>query len=107
MEEAISRQNDNSHTDSADLDPNTMILESTSMADLSRKPPLKSAEKNAGIYAKRKFEVHGGKHSNEPPLGRVPKQARVTLQDMAIGSMGNRSATNRSRKMKMMSSLFS
>lgn len=107
MEEAISRQNDNFHTDSADLDPNTMILESTSMADLSRKPPLKSAEKNADVEAKRKFEVYGGKHSNEPPLGRVPKQAKVLLQDMAIGSMGNRSATNRARKMDMMATLFS
>ena len=107
MEEAISRQNDTYHTDSADIDPNIMILESTSMADLSKKPPLKSAVKNADMYAKRKFEIYGGKHSNEPPLGRVPKQAKVTLQDMTVGSLGNRAATNRARKMNMMASLFS
>eukprot|EP00956_Cyclotella_meneghiniana_P012337 scaffold17533_cov53-Cyclotella_meneghiniana.AAC.2 len=107
MEEAISRQNNSYDMESTSLDPDAMIVESTSMADLSRKPPLKSAVTHADAVAKRKFEVYGGKYSNNPPFGRVPKQARVTLQDMDIGLMGNRSATNRARKMNMMASLFS
>ena len=107
MEEAISRQNNSYDMESVSLDPDSMIAESTSMADLSRKPPLKSAVTHADALAKRKFEVYSGKYSNEPPFGRVPKQAKVTLQDMDVGSMGNRSATNRARKMNMMASLFS
>ncbi|KAL7488843.1 hypothetical protein ACHAW6_014454 [Cyclotella cf. meneghiniana] len=107
MEEAISRQSETYQSNSIDLDPETMILESTSMADLSKKPPLKSAVESSDIHAKRKFEIYGGKHSSEPPLGRVPKQAKVTLQDMAVGSLGNRESTNPARRKLMMASLFS
>jgi hypothetical protein len=103
MEEAITNRIKTHES----ADPDTMILESTSMADLSRKPPLKSAVQNANINAKRKFEVYGGKHSDEPPLGRVPKQARVLLQDMENGPLGNRAAARRERKMNIMASLFS
>ncbi|KAL3786438.1 hypothetical protein HJC23_011019 [Cyclotella cryptica] len=52
-----------------------MVIGAMSMADLSRKPPLKPAVVNADIHAKRKFEIYGGKHSGEPPLGRVPYPA--------------------------------
>ncbi|KAL7478025.1 hypothetical protein ACHAW6_003808 [Cyclotella cf. meneghiniana] len=107
MEEAISRRTDTYYSNSTSLDPDTMILESASMAELSRKPPLKSAVENADFHAKRKFEISGGKHSGEPPLGRVPKQAKVTLQDMAVGLHVNRLPTNRARSMTMIASLFS
>ena len=29
------------------------------------------------------FEVHGGKHATEPPLGRVPKKMKITAKDFS------------------------
>jgi hypothetical protein len=73
------------------------------MGDLSRKPPLKSAVTNADAHAKRKFEVYGGKHSNEPPLERVPKQAKVTLQHMDLDLLRN---GNWAPKMNLMTNFY-
>jgi len=87
MEEAISRRNDTYHSRTP-TDPNEMVLEATSMSDLSKMPPLKSAVQDADLEAKRKFEIFGGKDSQEPPLGRVPKKAKVLIQDMSIGALG-------------------
>lgn len=90
MEEAISRQND---THRSNDDDEQMLLESTSMADFSKKQPLKYAVQMADADAKRKFEVFGGIDSMDPPLGRVPKVAKVTLQDLAVSSLGSRMST--------------
>ena len=97
MEEAISRQNDTYHANDSTTDPKTMLLESTSMADLSKKPPLKSAAEKANAEAKRKFAVFVGSDM-EPPLGRVPKLAKVTLQDIVVGELGNRTSMIASRR---------
>ena len=98
MEDAITRQNDTYHSDPSAQDPDKMLMEATSMADLSRKPPLKSASQVADLDAKRKFAVFGGCDSMEPPLGRVPKKAKVTLQDIELGDLGNRTSMIRARR---------
>ncbi|KAK1747116.1 hypothetical protein QTG54_002460 [Skeletonema marinoi] len=67
-------------------DPKKMILEATSMADLSRQPPLKTALSDADSEAKRRFEVFAGKDIQEPPFGRVPKKAKVILTDLSLGA---------------------
>lgn len=90
MEEALSRQNDGSYSND---DNEHMLLESTSMADFAKKAPLKHAVQRAEADAKRKFAVFGGVDSTGPPLGRVPKEAKVTLQDLAVSSLGSRSST--------------
>ena len=67
------------------------------MADLSKKPPLKSASQVADMDAKRKYAVFGGMDSQEPPFGRVPKnKAKVMLQDIVEGSelLGNHRTTS-------------
>lgn len=87
MEEAIGRDNDTTHFEAED--PEKMVLEATSMADLSRKPPLKSAVSDADTEAKRRFEVFAGKDIQEPPFGRVPKKAKVLLSDLPVGTVGN------------------
>jgi hypothetical protein len=92
MEEAITRQNDTYHPNDSSTDPHEMLLQSTSMGDLSRKPPLKMAAQVADAVAKRKFAVFVGSESMDPALGRVPTQATVTLQDLVVGDAGNRAS---------------
>ena len=97
MEEALSRRNDsNPAAASLDTNPRAMLAESSSMSDLSKRPPLKSAVKAADEDAKRKFAVFGGINSKEPPFGRVPKKAKVVLQDIVEGSeiVGGRRRTS-------------
>ena len=98
MEEAISRRNDDCPLRYDPNDIEQMILESTSMGDLSKKPFLKHAARMADIDAKRKFSVFSGADSADPPLGRVPKKVTVTLQDIALGTLGNQMATITSRR---------
>ena len=105
MEEAITRQNDTFHPRNPN-DPDAMLLEATSMRDLSKKPPLKSAVEDADLDAKRRYEVFGGKDSNDPPLGRVPKKARVMLQDIDVGALGNQTPLIRGRRRRAMTGLF-
>jgi hypothetical protein len=62
------------------------LEEATSMADLSLRPQLAKGVENADYEAKKCFETHGGKHSSEPPLGRVPKRAKVETIDLINGS---------------------
>lgn len=90
MEEALSRQNDGSYSNN---DNEHLLLESTSMADFAKKAPLKHAVQRAEADAKRKFAVFGGVDSTGPPLGRVPKEAKVTLQDLAVSALGSRAST--------------
>jgi len=100
MEYAISRQNGNTYrtSNSSHDNPDRMLLEATSMGDLSKKPPLKSATHAADIDAKRKHAVFGGIDSQEPPFGRVPKKAKVMLQDIVVGELGNRTSMIRPRR---------
>lgn len=62
------------------------LEEATSMADLSLRPELGKGVENADHQAKKLFETHGGKHSSEPPLGRVPKKAKIESVDLINGS---------------------
>jgi len=100
MEEAIGRDNDTFHFEAED--PEKMVLEATSMADLSRKPPLKSAASDADSEAKRRFEVFAGKDIQEPPFGRVPKKAKVILTDLSLGGVGNQTPAIRARRRRLL-----
>jgi len=100
MEEAIGRDNDTVHFEAED--PEKMVLEATSMADLSRKPPLKSAVSDADTEAKRRFEVFAGKDIQEPPFGRVPKKAKVLLSDLPVGTVGNQTPAIRARRRRLL-----
>ena len=79
MEEAISRQ----ASAGADKDLDEMLLEATSMADLSKKVPLKSAAQRAELEAKRKFQIFAGSESHDP-FGVLPKKSKVTLRDIVV-----------------------
>lgn len=100
MEEAIGRDNDTVHFEAED--PEKMVLEATSMADLSRKPPLKSAVSDADTEAKRRFEVFAGKDIQEPPFGRVPKKAKVLLSDLPVGTVSNQTSAIRARRRRLL-----
>jgi hypothetical protein len=100
MEEAIGRDNDTFHFEAED--PEKMVLEATSMADLSRKPPLKSAASDADAEAKRRFEVFAGRDIQEPPFGRVPKKAKVILTDLSLGGVGNQTPAIRARRRRLL-----
>jgi len=75
FEEALSRR-----SETKDLDAEAMF-HAVSMTDLSQIPTISSAAKKADYNAKRIFEVHGGKDANKPPLGRVPKKAKIMVKD--------------------------
>jgi len=100
MEEAIFHQNNIAHhtSDSAYDEPNTMLLETTSIAESSKNHLLNSAAHTANVDAKRKYSVFGGMDSQEPPFGRVPKKVKVMLQDILVGELGNRRSMIVARK---------
>jgi len=100
MEEAIGRNNDTFHFEAED--PEKMILEATSMADLSRQPPLKTAVSDADSEAKRRFEVFAGKDIQEPPFGRVTKKAKVILTDLSLGAVRNQTPAIRARRRQLL-----
>jgi hypothetical protein len=52
------------------------------MSELAKIPHLPDASKKADYNAKRYYEIYGGKYSSEPPLGRVPKKAKITAMDI-------------------------
>ena len=81
MEEAIHRQKANPNPHLTHLASDRTLYNATSMSELSKIPKLPSAPSRADYDAKRSFEVYGGKHSFGPPLGRVPKKARVMVDD--------------------------
>mmetsp|Transcript_40053 Transcript_40053/g.96654 ORF Transcript_40053/g.96654 Transcript_40053/m.96654 type:complete len:794 (+) Transcript_40053:78-2459(+) len=84
MEEALERQ---SHVPASTRILNDETLEgATSMGDLSLRPQLAKAVEGADLQARRSYELYGGKHSSEPPLGRVPKKAKVEKIDLIRGS---------------------
>ena len=84
MEEALDRQT-GIPMRVRELNAETM-LEATSMADLSWRPLLKEGAEKADYQAKRSFEVYGGKEAKDPPLGRVPKKAKLLVEDFVMGS---------------------
>ena len=84
MEEALDRQS-GIPMRVRELNTETM-LEATSMGDLSWRPLLKKGVEKADTEAKRSFEVYGGKEAKDPPLGRVPKKAKLLLEDFVMGS---------------------
>lgn len=84
MEEALERQS-GIPMRVRELNTET-LLEATSMGDLSWRPLLKKGVEKADREAKRSFEVYGGKEAKDPPLGRVPKKAKLMLEDFVMGS---------------------
>ena len=61
------------------------LQQATSMGDLALWPPLTKGVESADYEAKRCFEMLCGKNASEPPLGRVPKQAKVEVIDLVMG----------------------
>jgi len=78
MEEALSRK-----SEYKPLNTETMCT-ATSMTELSKMPQISSAAHKAEYNAKRSFESYGGKDSGDPPLGRVPKQAKILVKDFKV-----------------------
>ena len=84
MEEALERQND--VPSRARILKGETLGNATSMADLAMRPLLSKGVENADYHGKRAFEISGGKHATEPPLGRVPKVAKLEAIDFVMGS---------------------
>ncbi|KAG7366802.1 hypothetical protein IV203_029472 [Nitzschia inconspicua] len=84
MEEALERQ-PNVPSAARMLTPET-LAHATSMNDLAWRPLLKEGAQKADFEAKRSFEIYGGKESKDPPLGRVPKKAKLVVEDFIMGS---------------------
>ena len=84
MEEALERQS-GVPSPARDLKDET-LHEATSMGDLALKPILAKGVENAEHQGKRCFEIFGGKDELEPPFGRVPKQAKLEVVDLLMGS---------------------
>jgi hypothetical protein len=84
MEEALERQPD--VPSAARVLNQDTLAEATSMSDLAWRPLLKEGSKKADYEAKRSFEIYGGKESKDPPLGRVPKKAKLVVSDFLTGS---------------------
>eukprot|EP00546_Thalassionema_frauenfeldii_P013348 CAMPEP_0178909154 /NCGR_PEP_ID=MMETSP0786-20121207/8336_1 /TAXON_ID=186022 /ORGANISM="Thalassionema frauenfeldii, Strain CCMP 1798" /LENGTH=632 /DNA_ID=CAMNT_0020581167 /DNA_START=121 /DNA_END=2019 /DNA_ORIENTATION=+ len=81
MEEALKRRKRNGTAE----DVEDYMSNATSMGDLACFPKLASSVEKADYHAKRCFEVSGGKDSSSPPLGRVPKQAKIMAEDFEMG----------------------
>ena len=83
MEEALLRKR-NVGNERRGLDDSLTLSEADSMDAVAKVPKLKAAASRADYNAKRSFEVYGGKESGDPPLGRVPKQARILKDDFKV-----------------------
>ena len=84
MEQALERQSD--VPSRARVLEGETLVEATSMADLAMRPMLAKGVENADYHGKRSFEMSGGKEASEPPLGRVPKKAKLEVVDFIMGS---------------------
>jgi Cobalamin biosynthesis protein CobN and related Mg-chelatases len=91
FEEALSR-----HPCNKEMNEETMF-NATSMTELSKIPKLPSAANKADYNAKRAFEIYGGKESGEPPLGRVPKKAKILAKDFQLCLQESAFAVKRKR----------
>lgn len=89
MEEALERQSIVRTTDVFTKETETScLLQAQSMSDVALLPRLstKAGVDAADYCAKRSFEIYGGKNStNEPPLGRIPKQPKLEVVDFQLG----------------------
>ena len=83
MEEALERQNDLSPRKRV-LDEDT-LEEATSMSEIALRPRLARGVDDAEIQAARANEIVGGKFASEPPLGRIPKKAKLEVVDFQNG----------------------
>lgn len=83
MEEALERQSDVPSSDRA-LNDDTLVRAS-SMSDLALRPKMGKAVAEAEVEGKRNFDIYGGKESEEPPFGRVPKLAKLEVIDFQTG----------------------
>jgi len=83
MEEALERQTAVASKERV-LDEDT-LSKATSMSELALRPKLAKGAEDADYEAKRSFETFGGKEASEPPLGRVPKKARLEVVDFQLG----------------------
>lgn len=83
MEEALERQ--------TDLPAQKRLLnqenleEASSMSEISLRPRLARGVDEAEIEAARANEIAGGKFATEPPLGRIPKKAKLEVVDFQNG----------------------
>ncbi|CAJ1953292.1 unnamed protein product [Cylindrotheca closterium] len=84
LEETLERQTD--IRASARILRDETLKEATGMGDLSLRPQLPKGVEVADRSARRSYELYGGKHSSEPPLGRIPKKAKVEKIDLIHGS---------------------
>ena len=83
MEEALERQTDLPSRRRV-LDEET-LEEATSMSEIALRPRLSRGVDDMEREAARANEIAGGKHATEPPLGRVPKKARLEVVDFQNG----------------------
>jgi hypothetical protein len=81
MEEALDRN----PAAKRDLSDPEVLADATSMGDLACRPKLATGAEKAAYQAKRSFEISGGKDAGSPPLGRVPKQAKIMAHDFERG----------------------
>ena len=84
MEEALARQP--GVPSRARILNEETLSRARSMDDLAWRPLLKEGPKKADYQAKRSFEIYGGKDAKQPPLGRVPKKAKLNVDDLIMGS---------------------
>lgn len=82
------------------------LSKATSMADLAIRPKLGKAIEEAEAHGKRSFDVFGGKDSQDPPFGRVPKQAKLEVVDFQTGMKFSSNTRRRQRASTMSSSFF-
>lgn len=75
MEDALERQTGYQSKD---------VEAAADMGDLSVRLPEISKVDAAEYDGKRSFEIFGGKEAHEPPLGRVPKLAKLKVGDFAL-----------------------
>ena len=81
MEEALERQR--LPQNERNLGNDETLYRAVSMSDLAKRPRLARAPERAEYDAKRSFEQFGGKDSAAPPLGRVPKKAKIGKKDIS------------------------
>jgi hypothetical protein len=103
MEQALERQTDVPSRERV-LNDET-LMDATSMADLAMRPMLAKGVENADYHGKRSFEMSGGKRALDPPLGRVPKEAKLEVVDFVMGSNLS-DGVGRHRAGTAMSSIF-
>mmetsp|Transcript_7481 Transcript_7481/g.10761 ORF Transcript_7481/g.10761 Transcript_7481/m.10761 type:complete len:346 (+) Transcript_7481:119-1156(+) len=83
MEQALERQH--RPVEQRDLKNQETLEQANSMGDLACRPKLATAVEDADYYAKRQFEVSGGREAGLPPFGKVPKKPKLMPQDFEMG----------------------